>query len=583
MYQAGSIPGMSLGPGKRAYQALHVSLHTLNLHYKTPTITQTEAKTSGIVIAGSPPQLDSEDDLDSINIVGLVDWFCNKQDPSLAAKLALTAQAQDWGRWLPQHSNPDYAMVDTSGLMHYNSSSTTTATIHRSAMPAQYMVENPYTMAPMASPQAPQYSSNNHFMFSSYTPPSPPLNPPFKQYQEECSPPRTMTADTEGVPIGYQREPCQSYPVEQNGRPPIKYEPQVATERSSTPTPPLASKTISRNVAENEANEIIFHTEVDTLMKAIQSKNHGEKSSDFGAAAYPSPPHLDEDKFNLRRKSCTPEETSSGNVPYGKERQKRYICDIKGCGKRCSQKTQLETHKRAHTGERPFICKEPGCGLGFTQRGNLKTHTRRHTGEKPYRCDICGKAFAQLGNVKPHKLTHFPSKPFHCNLDGCVKSFGTRGNLKTHHNSFHKETIKVLTMKFQSLSPGEELSEEDRKLFAHFAELYKNSNKGIKGRGPNRTVTPKHQSPSTPSAPQQFSAQHPPLVQQQQMYRLPPHHGLPCSENFSGCSIPRDQHPAYGSYDMDQESIASGETATSSNSPSTVYEEYGRAYQQRIY
>ncbi|KAI1407259.1 hypothetical protein F5Y13DRAFT_183503 [Hypoxylon sp. FL1857] len=479
-------------------------------------------------------------------------------------------------------------MVDTSGLMHYNSSPTAPSAIHRSAMPAQYMVENPYTMAPMApmaSPQAPQYPPSNHFMFGSYTPPSPPMNPPFKQYQEECSPPRTMTADAEGVPIGYQRGPCQNYPVEQNRRPQIKFEPQVAAERSPTPTPPTASKTITRNVAENEANEIIFHTEVDTLMKAIQSKSQVEKSPDFGAAAYPSPPHLDEDKFNLRRKSCTPEETGSGSGAYGKERQKRYVCDIKGCGKRCSQKTQLETHKRAHTGEKPFICKEPGCGLGFTQRGNLKTHTRRHTGEKPYQCDICGKAFAQLGNVKPHKLTHFPSKPFRCFLDGCTKTFGQRGNLKNHHNRFHKDTIKVLTMKFQNLAIVEELSEEDQRLFSHFAELYKNSNKGIKGRGTNRTVTPKHQSPTTSRIPQQYPVQHPPLVQQHQLYRLPTQHGLPCSESFSDCSMPRDHHTAYGPYDMDQESITSSETTTSTNSPSTVYEEYGRSYpnQQRIY
>ncbi|KAI0840287.1 hypothetical protein F5Y06DRAFT_253445 [Hypoxylon sp. FL0890] len=482
-------------------------------------------------------------------------------------------------------------MVDTSNLMQYNSSPTTTAAIQRSAIPAQYMVENPYTIAPMASPQAPQYPANNHFMFGPYTPPSPPMNPPFKQYQGECSPPRAITADAEGVQIGYQRESYQSYPIEQSGRPPIKYEPQVATERSPTPAPPLLSKTITRNAAENEANEVIFHTEVDTLMKAIQSKSPAEKSSDFGAAAYPSPPQVDEDKFNLRRKSCTPEETGTGSGSYGKERQKRYICDIKGCGKRCSQKTQLETHKRAHTGERPFICKEPGCGQGFSQRGNLKTHTRRHTGEKPYRCDICGKAFAQRGNVKPHKLTHFPNKPFRCILDGCIKTFGTRGNLKTHHNSFHKDTIKVLTTKFRNLAPGDHLSEEDQRLFSHFAELYKNSNKGIKGRGANRTVTPKYQRPATPKIPHQYPVQPPPLVQQQQqqqqqqLYRIPQQHGLPCSDSFGDCSVLRDQHAAYGSYEMDQESITSTETATASNSPSTVYEEYGRAYanQQRIY
>ncbi|KAI2470320.1 hypothetical protein F4781DRAFT_183015 [Annulohypoxylon bovei var. microspora] len=510
---------------------------------------------------------------------------------------------QGWARWLPQQSSSDYPMVDTSGLMQYTSNSTATAPIHRTTIPAQFMADNSYTMAPMTSPQAPQYQSNNHFLFGPYTPPSPPsMTPSFKQYPEECPPSRAITADTE-VAIGYQRDSYQTHPLEQDARPPIKYEPQVDIPRSPTSTHPVTVKTITRNIAENEANEVVFHTEVDNLMKAIQSKDQPDKISDFGAAAYPSPPHLDEEKFNLRRKSCTPDEKSPAIGQSGKERQKKYICDIKGCGKRCSQKTQLETHKRAHTGEKPYLCEEEGCGKRFTQRGNLKTHSRRHTGEKPYNCDICGQAFAQLGNVKPHKLTHFQTKPFRCVFYNCQKTFGQRGNLKTHHNNFHKDDIKELTMKFKSLAPGDSLSEEDQKLFNHFAELYKNSNKGIKGRGANRTGTPKHHSsrhrgPVTPSAHHHYPVQH--SLVHHQMYRLPAQHGLPCPDNYSNISlsrhgsqgsivIPRDHHAAYGSYDMDQASIASSETATTGttlNSPSSVYEdEYSRTFatQHRMY
>ncbi|KAI1458372.1 hypothetical protein F4805DRAFT_138013 [Annulohypoxylon moriforme] len=505
--------------------------------------------------------------------------MAQQQDPS-----------QSWARWLPPHSNSDYQMVDT-GLMQYTSTPTTTAAtaVHRNPLPTQFMADNAYTMAPMTSPQAPQYSPSNHFMFGQYTPPSPPpITPSFKQYQEECPPSRAITADTD---MEYQRNPYQTHSLEQDGRPTIKYEPP----RSPTPTP-IAVKTITRNVAEDAANEIVFNTEVDAMMKAIQSKDQLEKIPDFGAAAYPSPPHLDEEKFNLRRKSCTPDEKSPAASQSGKERQKKYVCDIKGCGKRCSQKTQLETHKRAHTGEKPFVCKVEGCGQRFTQRGNLKTHSRRHTGEKPYLCDICGQAFAQLGNVKPHKLTHSQTKPFRCIFYNCQKTFGQRGNLKTHHNAFHKDDIKELTLKFKALAPGDELSEEDKKLFNHFAELYKNSNKGIKGRGSNRTGTPrhsivKHQSPITPSNPHQYPVQ--PSLLPHQLYRLQPQHGLPCPDNYGNINlprhgshgslvIPRDHHAPYGSYDMDQSSICSSETAATStacNSPNTVYEdEYGRAF-----
>lgn len=460
-------------------------------------------------------------------------------------------------------------------------------------MPAQFMVENAYTMAPMASPQAPQYTPAGHFIFGSFTPQSPSsMASSFKSYQDEYPPPRAMIPNTVGAHVGCQRESFETDPVGQDQGSLIKYEPQSTSLKTSTPTPPPSTlRKIVRNAAEDKSNEIAFHTDVDTLMKAIQLKSESGSESDCGETAYPSPPPMDEEKFNLRRKSSGSERASSAGGPARRETKKTYICDIKGCGKRCSQKTQLETHKRAHTGEKPYVCKEPGCGLGFSQRGNLKTHTRGHTGEKPYKCDICGKAFAQLGNVKPHRMTHSPRKPFQCIFNGCGKYFGQRGNLKTHHNNFHKDAIKDLTTRFNNLAPGEHLSENEQKLFAHFAELYKNLNKGIKGRGRNRRVALRQKSPLSPSVQSQYPVQQP-LVQQHQMYqtRLPLQHGLTSSESFGDYSmsrhsahgsfmVGRDQHSAYGSYDVDESSVASSDTASVSNSPSTVYEdEYGRAF-----
>ena len=153
-------------------------------------------------------------------------------------------------------------------------------------------------------------------------------------------------------------------------------------------------------------------------------------------------------------------------------------------------------------------------------------------------------------------------------------------------------------MRFNNLAPGERLSDHEQRLFEHFAELYKNLNKGIKGRGRNRRVAPRQRSPITSNVASHYSVQQS-LVQQHQMYqaRLPLQHGLPSSESFSDYNMPRhsvhgnvmisrDQHSAYGSYDMDESSVTSSDTASVSNSPGTVYEdEYGRPYapQHRLY
>jgi len=169
--------------------------------------------------------------------------------------------------------------------------------------------------------------------------------------------------------------------------------------------------------------------------------------------------------------------------------RKRYLCSMPDCTKSFYQKTHLEIHIRAHTGAKPFECKAPGCGQRFSQLGNLKTHERRHTGERPYSCDICGKTFAQRGNVRAHKIVHQQIKPFTCRLDDCGKQFTQLGNLKSHQNKFHASTLKFLTQKFATISPGDYVSQADKELWEYFASLYKNSNKGIKGRGKDRRIS----------------------------------------------------------------------------------------------
>ncbi|KAK4570011.1 DNA-binding transcription factor [Recurvomyces mirabilis] len=223
--------------------------------------------------------------------------------------------------------------------------------------------------------------------------------------------------------------------------------------------------TLSLADSSDESKPAVFSTDIDVLMRAIQAK------------CQPSGQQAGE-----RVKS-----TEARPIPS--KIKKRYHCQIAGCGKAFYQKTHLEIHTRAHTGVKPFVCKEPTCGQRFSQLGNLKTHERRHTGERPYHCDICGKTFAQHGNVRAHKIVHTAAKPFTCKLDNCNKQFTQLGNLKSHQNKFHVETIRRLKARFENIKEGDVVQEWEKKLWEYFAGLYKNCNKGIKGRGKDRRIS----------------------------------------------------------------------------------------------
>ena len=214
----------------------------------------------------------------------------------------------------------------------------------------------------------------------------------------------------------------------------------------------------------DESKPAVFSTEIDTLMRAIQSKsNTSEQRS---------------------AEKSRPAESTTTSRP-----KKRYLCEIPACGKSFYQKTHLEIHTRAHTGLKPFVCKESSCGQRFSQLGNLKTHERRHTGERPYHCDICFKTFAQHGNVRAHKIVHTQTKPFTCKLDDCNKQFTQLGNLKSHQNKFHVETIRRLKERFEHFQEGVVVDNWEKDMWEYFGSLYKNSNRGIRGRGKDRRIS----------------------------------------------------------------------------------------------
>lgn len=79
------------------------------------------------------------------------------------------------------------------------------------------------------------------------------------------------------------------------------------------------------------------------------------------------------------------------------------------CQKRFSSTSNLKTHQRLHSGERPYQCKH--CPARFTQFVHLKLHKRLHTGERPHRCPHCPCAYLHYCSLQVHLQGFCPLSP----------------------------------------------------------------------------------------------------------------------------------------------------------------------------
>ena len=81
-----------------------------------------------------------------------------------------------------------------------------------------------------------------------------------------------------------------------------------------------------------------------------------------------------------------------------------FLLPCSHCPRSFAQKSNLLSHVRSHTGDRPFLCAE--CGGAFGTAATLHKHEKTHTGERPWRCHYCGKRYRQKASHDRHIMTH---------------------------------------------------------------------------------------------------------------------------------------------------------------------------------
>ncbi|XP_061381261.1 zinc finger protein 91-like isoform X2 [Danaus plexippus] len=122
----------------------------------------------------------------------------------------------------------------------------------------------------------------------------------------------------------------------------------------------------------------------------------------------------------------------------------RYVCSE--CeNAEFATETELFDHVHfQHDKQKRWQCPVKDCGKTFFLRATLTKHSRTHTDTRRYVCVTCGKRFLDKQTLDEHGVTHLQIKPFQCHI--CLKQLTRRSRLRMHLRAHEEELSPALVL-----------------------------------------------------------------------------------------------------------------------------------------
>ncbi|XP_052742997.1 uncharacterized protein LOC112049275 isoform X2 [Bicyclus anynana] len=110
-----------------------------------------------------------------------------------------------------------------------------------------------------------------------------------------------------------------------------------------------------------------------------------------------------------------------------------------------ANETKLFDHVHfQHNKQKRWQCPVKDCGKTFFLRATLTKHSRMHTDTRRYVCVTCGKRFLDKQTLDEHGVTHLQIKPFQCHI--CLKQLTRRSRLRMHLRAHEEELSPALVL-----------------------------------------------------------------------------------------------------------------------------------------